>query len=91
MQEFRLTGNSDGRFDWVAGAMYSEVETEEANFQFILLGLQDFVEATAGPGIVSDDRLVAGPFDVTSTEYAFYADVGVQLNDQCSAYIFYCQ
>lgn len=83
-QEFRLVSNSEGRVDWVAGVFYSDVKTEDANFKFVLDGLQDFVTAIVGPNIVNSDTFFENRQTIASTELAAYADITYQLNDAWS-------
>ncbi|MEP4485984.1 MAG: TonB-dependent receptor [Halioglobus sp.] len=84
VQELRLVSNTEGPLEWVTGLFYSEVETDDAAFAFVLPGLQDWVEGIVGPGAIDRDELVAGPFSVTSTEYAAYGDVTYHIDEAWS-------
>ena len=84
VQELRLVSNTDGSIDWVAGLFYSDIDTKDAGFAFVLPGLQDFVEGIVGPGGVDNDNFIAGPFSSSSKEYAAYGDVTWHIDDAWS-------
>jgi iron complex outermembrane receptor protein len=74
-QEFRLVSNSGGPFSWVAGLFYLESKTEDAPFRLVVDGLQDFVEAVAGPGIIESDVLISELNSSKTEELAAYGDL----------------
>ncbi len=83
-QEFRLVSNTDGPLEWVAGLFYLDSETKDVPVKLVLDGLQDFVEAVAGPGIVDNDIFFASTFTVKSQELASYGDLTWNFNEQWS-------
>ena len=83
-QEFRLVSNTDGSLDWVAGLVYLDSKTEDSPLTLILVGLQDFVEGVAGPGIIDNDVFFYSVSKVKSQELAGYGDVTWHFNDNWS-------
>jgi outer membrane receptor protein involved in Fe transport len=80
VQEIRFVAEPKGNIEWLAGAIYSEVDNG-AEFRFVLNGLQDFVGSILGPGTLDSDDFLVAPNFMTSTEYAVYADLSWYLDD----------
>ena len=83
-QEFRLVSNTGGDFDWVAGLFYLDNETQDANFTFVLDGLQDFVDSILGPGAGQSNNFFSSTFSSRTTELAAYGDLTWHVNEQWS-------
>jgi outer membrane receptor protein involved in Fe transport len=65
VQEFRLASNSDGAFEWVAGAFYMDQEGAAAQ-QTRLLGFQEWfasAEDPDNPGFDEDGNYIGGFYD----------------------------
>lgn len=81
-QELRLTSESGNRIEWIVGAFYSDIETPDIRFRFVLDGLADFANAITGSDALADDTFLAAPFSNASRESAVYGDVTYHLNDK---------
>ncbi len=83
-QEFRLTSNTDGRFDWIVGAYYKHDNSQQDRTSFIgenFFGA--FARQSADPKFLSDDerpeQLVQRRHQLNN--YAVFGQLGFKFTD----------
>jgi outer membrane receptor protein involved in Fe transport len=83
-QEFRLVSKPGSRFDWIAGAYYTDVESHAVTLSR-LVGIEDTVNGIVpglGTTLFPDDLTVAFDARQPATEWAGYGELGFNLSER---------
>jgi iron complex outermembrane receptor protein len=83
-EELRLASNGDGRFDWLVGAFYSEIDRDYAQ-DLTVAGFSALTGIPSAGVVAPTDHLYFSTVPYTLKQYAFFAEGTLALTDKLDA------